>query len=128
MGRARARDTRNDLDEARVPAEVTRPRKTSQPRNVLRVSEALFQQQVIDYARMRGWLVYHTHNSRKSAKGFPDIVAVRRSRLIFAELKDERSRLRGEQHEWLDALDKVVDVGVYVWRPSDLDEILRLLR
>lgn len=44
-------------------------------------------QSVVDAARLNGWLVYHTHDSRRSAEGFPDLVMLRLSRMVVAELK-----------------------------------------
>ena len=35
------------------------------------VPEKAFQQAVLDYARLMGWMVYHSHDSRHSAAGFP---------------------------------------------------------
>jgi len=35
------------------------------------------------------WIVYHTWRSDHSAAGFPDLVLVRRERLLFVELKRE---------------------------------------
>lgn len=83
-----------------------------------RTSETELQNAIIDYARARRWLVYHTHNSRHSEKGFPDLVLVRAPRLIFAELKRQQGKVSLEQQLWIDKLDGC-DVEVYVWRPSD---------
>ncbi len=88
-----------------------------------------------DYARLRGWLCYHTHDSRRSEPGFPDLVLVRGGRLIFAELKKEGEHPTKEQRKWLLQLDKVANnwnesVDAYVWYPSDwlsgkIEEVLR---
>jgi hypothetical protein len=112
-------------------------------------TEAQFQAAVIDYARALGWLVYHTHDSRHSAAGFPDLVLVHRGestqtvprncRLVFAELKTQKGRTSLAQAEWLEALGVVLARGgamldqeprsaVYLWRPSDWPEIERVLR
>ena len=40
------------------------------------LKESDFQRAVIEMARLHGWLVYHTHDSRRSAPGFPDLVLV----------------------------------------------------
>ena len=93
-----------------------------------RMSEATFQAQVIKLAEALMWVCYHTHDSRRSAAGFPDLVLVR-SKVIYAELKVE-SRSRGkvtiEQQAWIDAL-RNAGQYVYVWRPSDMPEIQRIL-
>ena len=58
------------------------------------ISEAELQTAIIDCAVALGWLVYHTHDSRHSPEGFPDLILVREPRLIIAELKgvDRRGR------------------------------------
>ena len=97
------------------------------------LSERDFQQQVIDYAKVRGWKIYHPFDSRRSTPGFPDLVLVRTkpARLIFAELKTEKGRLSAEQSAWIVALcavaAKTESVEMHLWRPSDFDEILEVL-
>lgn len=94
------------------------------------VTEKELQANVLELAGHFGWLAYHTHDSRRSNPGFPDLVLVRGTRLIFAELKREGGRVTGPQDEWLGALSFVQNVSVYVWRPSDWrsGEIERILR
>jgi VRR-NUC domain len=97
------------------------------------MTEAQFQQTVTDLAQRVNWLVYHTHDSRRSEPGFPDLVMVRGGRIIFAELKSEKGKLSNPQGVWLVALQDVARYGctsmhVAVWRPSDLPEIERILR
>ncbi len=110
-------------------------------------SEKQFQAAVIEYAKLNGWLVYHTRNSRGSEPGFPDLVLVhpgsgdsvpRRPRLVFAELKTERGRTSLAQAEWLSALGRVTASGggspmqsprifTELWRPRDWWTIERKL-
>jgi hypothetical protein len=89
--------------------------------------ERQFQEQVRELAKWTGWMIYHTHNSTHSPAGFPDLVLARSPRLIFAELKNDVGRQSDEQTHWLDELRGVAGVETYVWRPSDLDEIQRIL-
>ncbi len=94
-------------------------------------SEASFQSAVLELADLSGWRWYHTHDSRRSAAGFPDLVLVRGDRLIFAELKTERGRVSEAQRAWLDDLTAVAlacsGVEVYIWRPSHWPHIARVL-
>ena len=92
------------------------------------MTEKEFLQQVRDLAKLCGWLVYHTHDSRRSPEGFPDLVLVRNDKIIFAELKSEKGRTTSAQEMWLKALEKVPGVDVYLWRPSDWDRVVEVLR
>lgn len=85
--------------------------------------ESAFQKQVEGLAKVYGWLRYHTHDSRRSHAGFPDLVLLRGPELIFAELKTDRGRIRPEQQDWIDALQLVPGVDVYLWRPKDWDAL-----
>ena len=116
-------------------------------------SEKDFQANIEAAAKRLGWHVYHTHDARRSAAGFPDLVMVRRGRLIFAELKREKgSTTTKAQYEWLRELLKVRDriatllsqpssppdeltiahagriVGVYRWHPSDWPDVEKVLQ
>lgn len=88
---------------------------------VLSWTEKEFQEQVMLAAKQLGWsLRYHTFNSKRSAKGFPDLVLVHpaKSLVLFRELKTEKGKTTAEQDEWVSALAGAgQDAGV--WRPSD---------
>jgi len=90
-------------------------------------SEKEFQSLIVDYAELKQWLTYHTHDSRRSAPGFPDLVLVRPPRLIFAEIKSAKGRVRPDQHIWLDTLSEVTNLEVFLWRPADWDAIQAVL-
>ena len=90
-------------------------------------TEAQFQRTVTDYATMTGWLWYHANYSRRDHAGFPDICLLRDDRLIFAELKSAKGKVRPEQRFWLEMLRKTC-AETYLWRPSDWDEIEEVLR
>lgn len=81
--------------------------------------ESALQSNILDLATRLQWMSYHTHDSRRSQPGWPDLAMVRRGRLIIAELKQERGRPTAKQAEWLAALRLVPNVEVYLWRPSD---------
>lgn len=90
------------------------------------LSEKLFQQKIINLAKANGWLVYHTHDSRRSEPGFPDLVMVRNCVLIFAEVKTLKGKISTEQERWLYELSET-ETPTYIWRPSDWPEIERIL-
>lgn len=112
---------------------------------------------IIAYAVARGWgepisdgmtpaekaallRPYHTHIAKRGASGFPDLLMVRRGRMVIAELKRQKSaRVSPAQQKWLEALAAVADntpvvergfraVEVYLWRPADWDQIVKVLR
>lgn len=94
------------------------------------LSERDFQQQVVDLARLRGWLVYHVPDSRRATcRGYPDLTCIRPFPpygFFYAELKTERGKLRPEQKEWREAL-RHNGIQYHVWKPHDMDEIIRVL-
>ena len=92
-----------------------------------RQGEASFMAQVVAYAGLLGWHHYHTHDSRHSVAGFPDLVLVRRPRLLFVELKREGEYPTDAQRQWLDEL-KACDTEAYLWWPTDWEVIERILR
>lgn len=89
-------------------------------------SEAAWQRTVLDLARLLGWWVYHTHDSRRSTAGFPDLVLIR-DRVIFAELKTSSGKVRDAQKLWIGLLERAGG-EVYLWRPDDFDEVHEILR
>ncbi len=90
------------------------------------MTERQFQGGVEQLLRLYGWRYYHTHDSRRSSAGFPDLCAVRGSRLVFIELKTETGRVSDEQKAWLADLENA-GVEAYVWRPSDMERIPGIL-
>jgi len=114
-----------------------------------RTSERDFQKWVFDLCHRLRLLIFHDPDARRCprcgemqrdrrVRGFPDLVIVRpptRRRkppyLLFVELKTEAGRLSEEQQTWSTWLTAVAKMcpGVYygVWRPGDLDIIIRLL-
>lgn len=93
------------------------------------VTEKEFQAQVVEYAKLNGWLVYHTYDSRHSEPGFPDMVMTREEAAIVVELKAVRGKLTADQEKWLSAFRRVPQLRdrVFVWRPGDWAEIERVL-
>lgn len=92
-----------------------------------RITERRFQAQIIAYATLMNWRYYHTHNSKNSPKGFPDLVLIRRPRVVWAEIKAQRTRVTDDQHAWLEEL-RASGQEVFVWRPSDWRQVETILR
>ena len=92
-----------------------------------RITEKAWLGQVIRLAEVLGWKYYHTHRSDGSVAGFPDLVLVRRPRVIFAELKAQRTPVTLAQRTWLATLAEA-GAEAYLWRPSDIESIVRTLR
>lgn len=84
--------------------------------------------------KANGWTYYHSPDNRpinghiQNVKaGFPDLTAVRGTRLIFAELKRELGETSDKQDAWLEQLAATGHAEVYVWRPSDLVLVKKIL-
>jgi hypothetical protein len=97
------------------------------------ITEAAFQQRIVDLATLTGWHVTHFRAVFTGGRwrtpltghaGFPDLVLARNGVVLHAELKTDRGRLTAEQKAWLHAL------GPHgrIWRPSDWDAIVATLR
>lgn len=100
------------------------------------ISEAEFQRQVIQFARLRGWRTAHFRPGLTRAgrwatavqgdgAGFPDLVLVR-DRVLFAELKVRGRLPTAEQVAWLKALQSA-GAEAYLWRETDWPEIEKVL-
>jgi hypothetical protein len=79
---------------------------------------------VRDACRWSGLLTYHTLDSRRSERGFPDLVLVGPRGVLWRELKSSSGRLTTDQRTWLDRLN---DAGAdaAVWRPDSWpDQVL----
>ena len=60
--------------------------------------------------------------------GFVDYVAVRGTRPLYIELKDEKGRVTPDEQIWMDLLKATGKCEVYLFRPSQWDEIVEILR
>lgn len=96
-----------------------------------------FQRKVVGLFRGAGWLVCHFSDSRRqikpgvfvgdvNAKGFPDLVLVKRTRIVFAELKSEKGTVTKEQRMWLDAL-SAAGCETYLWRPKHYEGVVKVV-
>lgn len=91
------------------------------------VTERGLQEQLQQLMATTGWHAYHTWLSIHSTPGFPDIIATRGDRIVVAELKAERGTVSAAQQGWLDRF-SAAGVETFVWRPSDWDAIVEVLR
>ena len=95
-------------------------------------TEREFLRTIVEYAKLRGWLCYHVIDrkdyARRTSRGFPDLVLVRNGTLIFAEVKSEKGKISHEQRVWLDELENIPGLKVYVWRPHDWPQIEESLK
>ena len=102
------------------------------------ISEKIFTAQIIRMCQMFNWKVAHFRPAmtkrgkwvtavQGDGAGFPDLVLIRDSRPIFAELKSAKGKLTAGQEAWLKAASNA-GIEVYTWRPRDIDVIERILR
>lgn len=91
------------------------------------VTEAQYMQQIKDAARALNWRTFHCFNSRRSDKGFPDLLLIRGPNLLTLEVKSERGRVTAEQADWIAAFKQVKYVDAAIARPPNWDEILDVL-
>jgi VRR-NUC domain len=94
---------------------------------VPRISERRYQRQVTDYAEMLGWHWWHTLRSEGSPKGWPDLVLIKRPRIVFLEIKAQRTPVTPEQQACINEL-RACGQECYIVRPSDFDRLTRILR
>lgn len=90
-------------------------------------TEAQFQNAIVELARYNGWEVYHTHDSRRSDPGYPDLSLCKPPRFIVAEVKTAKGRVRVEQKRWLVKLALCPGIETYLWRPQDWPAIVAAL-
>ena len=90
------------------------------------MKEKDFKSTVIALAGRLGYKVYFTKDSRESPSGFPDLCLCSKH-VIFAELKTNTDVLSPAQVEWIQALSAAEGVYACVWRPKDMDTIIKVL-
>ena len=98
------------------------------------ITERQWQTQVIGLARYCGWRVAHFRPALNAkgqwrtpveadGKGYPDLTMARVGELLVVELKTEKGRLAPSQRLWLEVLETIEGIDVYVWKPSDWDAV-----
>ncbi len=108
-----------------VPLVEVRTAGGRKSRKNLGMSEAQLLAAVRWLAQVRGWMTYHTADSRRSEPGFPDLVlvSVKQQRIVYAELKTATGKTTPAQDEWLAAL-AAAGAEVFLWRPADLQQVI----
>lgn len=114
-------------------------RLTDDDRMLRAISETAWQHAVEGIAAAGRWRYYHAPDNRPITaagsgrryvqavrRGFPDLVAVRRGRMVVVELKTETGTVTDDQHAWLTDL-AAAGVEVGVWRPRDRDLVEAVL-
>jgi hypothetical protein len=99
------------------------------PHYVREMSERQFQDLLVETAITLGYVTYHTHDSRRSDPGFPDLVCVKPGRpVLFVEVKAEKGRVSPIQQLWVDTINEASgDAMALVIRPRDWMVFLELL-
>lgn len=105
----------------------------------LAIKEEDFKRQVTSAAEFLGWKWVHWRPLRTKhgwqtpydgplGKGWPDLTLTheRKQRMLFAELKSQNGDVDPEQQDLIDYLRRCGQEA-YIWRPSDLSEILAVL-
>lgn len=99
------------------------------------MTELELQAAVTDLLDLFGWMWQHQRPARtqhgwttavEGWVGFPDLIAVRGTRMLAIELKSAKGRVSAAQQAWLTALAET-GVETFVWRPRDLDDIPRIV-
>jgi hypothetical protein len=90
-------------------------------------TEADYQKKITDYCDLHGLKWHHETDSRKSKKGWPDLVIAGHKDVIFVEVKKEKGTVTLDQKEWLEKL-KSAGATTYIWRPSDWVVAERILK
>jgi len=91
-------------------------------------NEGEFQAEIIQVARLMRLVTYHTHDSRRSDSGFPDLVIVGRTGVLFRELKTDTGKVTPDQEFFIAAL-KLAGQDAGVWRPTQWpDQIIAELK
>lgn len=96
--------------------------------NQIKITEKDLREQIRDLCKLFGWRFLFVWTSIHSPKGMLDLLLINKAkrRVLFAELKSETGKMTIEQQEIFDEL-KACGQEVYLWRPSQIDEIAEIL-
>lgn len=84
------------------------------------MTEKQLQDVVTRLAGTLGWRCYHTHDSRRSQPGFPDLVLIhpRLKITLWRELKTQKGKTSPAQDGWIRDL-TTAGQNAGIWRPID---------
>ena len=116
----------------------------------MKTSETAFASQVESLLETYHWKWMHIKPSimqsgrwassiNEGGKGWLDYIALRPPRILVVELKDDYTKMTPEQGEWFKLWQSCevrvasspeceLELEVYLWRPKDIIEILRILK
>lgn len=91
---------------------------TAREHMLAKMSEATLQAMAIDLAEVLHLQYHHETDSRRSRKGFPDVVFAGPEGVVWIEFKNSKYKVSPEQQDWIDMLVSSGQVA-YVARPAD---------
>ncbi len=85
------------------------------------MTEAELQDAVIELCQLKGVWWFHPHDSRRSIRGWVDLVVLGNHGALFAELKSEDGRQTMDQ---IRCAGRITKAGLQyrLWRPADLKD------
>ncbi len=103
------------------------------------LSEAAWQQRITDLASVRRWAWLHLRPARTAkgwrtpvsgplGAGWPDLILIRRDRLVAIECKATTGKPTDEQAAVLSLLAQVRHVETHLARPTDWEKIMKVLQ
>ncbi len=95
------------------------PKKKKPP-----IKESHIRKQITDYLRLRGWFVFYNLAGLGCYPGLSDLVAVKRGRVIFLEVKKPGGRQGKNQKKFQEDLERAG--GEYLMA-FDVDDVITAL-
>lgn len=102
----------------------------------LAADEAAFQAKVIKLAHEAGWMHQHSYRGRtakgawrtNATPGFPDLLLLKRGRMVVLELKMPGNHASDDQNRWVSLFQSLGgNVEAFVVYPADWPAIVELL-
>jgi len=94
------------------------------------LDEKDWQSLIVARAKELGWeLIYHTYDSRKSVKGFPDLFLVHEQwgKAVVFECKVRPNVATPEQIRWINGM-YAAGIPAYIVYPADEPKVMAILR